>query len=746
MRNIGTALLTLFFATGTCSLVAQTSDSTVTPNEANAGISRQENSGTEQDGLPASGDSTGENDDSTVVYEAAFFAPYNPINANDMLDRIPGVSVGGGGPGGNRGPGGGNGGRGLGTGGNLLINGQRIAGKGNSTSDQLNRIAARDVRRIEIIRNTSGDLNVRGASEVINIVLFEGLSSPSTSVELVNRLNHDNTFETGGSISHSRQIGNFQAMVNLEARPNYENRDNRESSFSPEGELLGTLFETDIRDKDEYTLSTNMSYNSDGHRMQLNTQYQDGDHPRPIQRNFIDFTESGPVASVQHDLTDNIQNSWEIGGDYEYNFDNGSRASVLFVVNDRNRDSVRERFESDPIGAPLNKNLFIESNQQTSEQIVQGNYNFSLNDAHSLRVGVERAITQLDSSLFLGSISGSEPPSSQTGGLPPLPDSSNFGTTVEETRYEGFVYHNWNLNERMSLESSLFLEDFKIAQTGVFMSSRDFDFVRPSVDYRFNLADNFQIRASVRRDIEQLSFAYFAATENEEDRDQDIDAGNPQLEPEESWRYEVGMEYRLPNDVGVFNARVFYQDIENYIGKIDATTDPESPISATGNIGPAERYGLILDASSRLTYFNLPDAILTANLALFDSEIVEPFLGNKQRIGGRGRASVSFRHDITSLALSYGLEYRSSIDGGEYDIDITTITRDDGRPSLDLFVSRVFFDDVTVRLESDNTLDGSRCRIRYRFDGTTIDGTLREIEDSCSSRYRRLTLSIQTTF
>ena len=61
-------------------------------------------------------------DDSTVVYPAAFFEPYSPVSANDMLDRIPGVSVGGGG----------GGGRGLGTGGDLLINGQRLAGKDNS--------------------------------------------------------------------------------------------------------------------------------------------------------------------------------------------------------------------------------------------------------------------------------------------------------------------------------------------------------------------------------------------------------------------------------------------------------------------------------------------------------------------------------------------------------------------------------------------------------------------------------------
>ena len=90
---------------------------------------------------------------------------------------------------------------------------------------------------------------MRGASEVINVILLASQSRSSTTVELVNRLNHDDTLETGGSVAWSQQVGNFQALVNLEARPNYENRDNREVRLGPNNELVGTLFETNIRDQ-----------------------------------------------------------------------------------------------------------------------------------------------------------------------------------------------------------------------------------------------------------------------------------------------------------------------------------------------------------------------------------------------------------------------------------------------------------------------------------------------------------------
>ncbi|MDG1181067.1 MAG: TonB-dependent receptor plug domain-containing protein [Gammaproteobacteria bacterium] len=681
-----------------------------------------------------------ESANSTVIYTADSFSQYNPITASDLLDRIPGVSLRGGGPGSGRGD------RGLGTGGNLLINGQRIAGKGNSARDQLDRITAAEVERIEIIRDTSGALNVRGASEVINVILLASQSRSSTTVELVNRLNHDDTLETGGSVAWSKQVGNFQALVNLEARPNYENRDNREVRLGPNNEVVGTLFETNIRDQQENTLSSNMSYSLGDHRMQLNALIREGDHPRPVRRDFVDFTDAGLVNRIEEEDVNREESNWEVGGDYEFSFDDGSRLSALFVANNEIRNNVRERYSANPAEEGLSKNLFIDSRQERQEFIIQGNYNFSITETQSLRVGIESADTQLDSSLLIGSSSGSEPASASVGGLSPLLSVSNPGTKVQEIRYEGFAFHNWTLSDRSSLESSLVYETSEISQTGAVNKTRDFQFWRPSFDYRFNITENFRFRGTVKRSVSQLSFSSFAATTNEEDRDLNALAGNPELEPQTSWDYEGQLEYRLPNDGGVISSNISYSDIDNYIGRINATIDPNEPLSATGNVAPAKRWAMFNRASIRLNSLSLPNAILGVTLGLFDSEIIDPFLKTKQRIGGRGFAGINFRHDITSLGLSYGIDYSHSIWGGNYDIDIKTITRNDRERSLDLFVSKVWFEDWTFRLESDNTLGASRCRYRQRFDGTTINGAISLIQDSCSSRYRRLNLSIQTTF
>ena len=72
---------------------------------------------------------------------------------------------------------------------------------------------------------------------------------------------------------------------------------------------------------------------------------------------------------------------------------------------------------------------------------------------------------------------------------------------VEETRYENFVVHNWQINDRMSLESSLIYETSTIEQSGDVSNKRDFDFLRPKLDYRFDITQSFQLRAKIEKNV-----------------------------------------------------------------------------------------------------------------------------------------------------------------------------------------------------------------------------------------------------
>lgn len=676
-------------------------------------------------------------EDSTVIYPASFFQPYNPVSVNDMIDRIPGVSLSGGG-----------GGRGLGSGGDLLINGQRLAGKDNSPQDQLRRIAAREVDRIEIIRGTSSDLAVRGSGQVVNVVLQDADTRASTSVEISTDRHTDGTLQPGATISHSRQTGNLNAVISLQADPKYNHNQRDEVSYTPALVPTELMTEDNVRDRMNYQASTLIGYRTGQHRMQLNALYGTSDHPVDILRQYRSPQSPDTLTRVEREPIDYVKHNWELGGDYEFEFDNGSNLLFLFVVNDDTDDNVRERFltEAPQTAGNEHKALYIESNSRTRERIAQGTYSWSLVDGQDLQLGVERAQTILDSSLFIGRQSGDTAPSPQYGNLRPALTLSNPGSSVEEMRHEGFAVHNWTLNDRMTLESSLVYETSEISQTGTVSQSRDFQFWRPSVDYRFNITNSLQLRATVARQVQQLSFGNFTATVNNSDTEKDADAGNPNLVPTKEIRYELTMEYRLPNDAGVVSSRFFMRDLEDQIGRINVSSNPDRPVSAAGNIGDAKRWGVYLDGSTRLGSLGLPDAIVSSSLYLFDSEVTHPILGTKERINGRGRAQIGFRHDVIDWNLNYGFDYGHPFNGGEHNIDVNTIDTYEQGSSLTMFVSTVLFDDVTFRLESNNTLDSESCRKRVRYNGLAAYGDVSEIENSCWGSGQKLALKVRKTF
>ena len=67
-------------------------------------------------------------DSASITYPASYFAEFEAVSVNDMLNRIPGIALA---LDGNQVPSLGNNDRGLGAESQILINGKRLAGKAN---------------------------------------------------------------------------------------------------------------------------------------------------------------------------------------------------------------------------------------------------------------------------------------------------------------------------------------------------------------------------------------------------------------------------------------------------------------------------------------------------------------------------------------------------------------------------------------------------------------------------------------
>lgn len=686
-------------------------------------------------------------DNATVTYPASYFAQYEPYSVSDMLNRIPGITVAqGGGPGPQGGPGssGGADRRGLGAGGDqVLINGRRIAGKENEGNQQLSRIPASQVQYIEIIRGTSGDLDVRGGSQVINIVLLESQSRSSTAFEVNVDHYHDGKLQPGAKLSITGQREALSYFLSAEQEPRWEFRDGFETSINPDGSLNDTVDRDDTRDSSPVTLTSNLGYEITGNdTVHLNLQWVDGDGPASTARTITDYDFSPAVVTREYDDIPATNRSWEIGGDYEHRFANGSRFKTLFIVNEREDDSTRETFI---LGDNTIKDLFLANYERNRERIIRSSYTFELGTGQALELGMEQARTTLDTSLQLGRNTGGAG-ATAFGGLTPV---TNANGTVEEDRAEYFAIHNWQINSRMSLETTLLYETSEITQSGDVSKSRDFDFFRPKLDYRFDITPSLQFRASITKDVAQLSFSDFTASISGGDDDQDALAGNPDLRQEQSVRYETNLEYRLPDDAGVINTNLFYHDLEDIIDRVDVST-PTRILSANGNIGDGERYGVNIDASLRLGFLSQPGMLLTSRLQLEESSVTDPFLGIDRRLSRQGKGSVRFgyRHDITGRRnLNYGFNWNHSFSGDNIAWDIDKIEDYDQGDQLSLFLETVAWAGLTYRLEAMNALNTGRCRIRSRYVGGTIaTGVLNEIEDSCSETGVKYALKVRGTF
>ena len=363
-------------------------------------------------------------------------------------------------------------------------------------------------------------------------------------------------------------------------------------------------------------------------------------------------------------------------------------------------------------------------------------------------MGAERAQTILDSNLALGIRSNNGIASAAFGGLVPVP-VSNSNSTVEEMRYEPFVIHNWIFNPKASLETSVLYEDSEITQRGDVSKQRDFSFVKPKVDFRYDLTPTIQLRGTLEKIVEQLSFRDFVAATDDRDEDSNVQFGNENLRQEWYWNYEFNAEYRLPSDIGVLSGRLYYEDWHDRIERIDVSPSENDLQGANGNIGDGEKYGIDLNSSIRMRMIGQPNLLITASINVEDSKITDPFLGIERRMqySRRGRTNLSFRYDLPSRNINWGARLSNSFDGNRKIYDVTDIEYSEGDPYWSVFVEWISPQNITFRLDANRIINnGEFCRERRRFEGRISDGILKEIEDQCSSSGHTVSLRIAGTF
>lgn len=103
-------------------------------------------------------------------------------------------------------------------------------------------------------------------------------------------------------------------------------------------------------------------------------------------------------------------------------------------------------------------------------------------------------------------------------------------------------------------------DDFVLVEA--ISSGNDYTDVLPSLNIRYDVTDEVVARAAVSSSVVRPLFESVASRISVEDNEAEI--GNPDLEPYNSWNYDVSLEY-YPSELSVLSAGMFYKELEDFI-------------------------------------------------------------------------------------------------------------------------------------------------------------------------------------
>lgn len=659
----------------------------------------------------------------TVVYGQDFFAKYpNAVSALDLIRRIPGTQ-----------PildSGNNDNRGFSSNDDrILINGKRMSGKSNDSESALGRITLDKVLRVEIIRGSSPDVKVSGQEAILNIVLKEGAATKgSGSWRADARVTKGPEVGFGGFLSYGSTISKLDYFVSLETIPRQRRFDQSELLFDADGVLLGRLDEITGREHRENKITTNLAYSFNGDTtLRLNGQYKDRTQTLNTRGRRFDPDSMGGLLFLGP--TRRVETfdrpEFEIGGDFETSFGSNWTFKLLALYS---REDTTEGQREDRLitnGDPQDDfEIFLGT--LSTEMIGRASLTWAASAAHSIEFGSEMAINRLTSLLEFSELQGSV--------LVPI-DIPGADTKIKETRNESFIIHTWKINDKASLESSIFTEYSKIDQTGDFVQSRTFFFVKPSFDFRYNFTPENQLQISLRRVVDQLDFGDFASSTSGDD---EITAGNSDLRPQWRWDLEASFEHRLKNDGGRIKLTALHQEHRDRIERLEVTPG----VPGNGNIGNGTRQEIKLEGSFRMIGLGLPDLVIEPETGYNRTRINDGFTGKVRRFNTWNAywAMLRMRHDLTKLGLSYGLEAARYGHWNFHDID--ELVEHPARNRVQIFIEKQIFSAIVLRFDAFELTNADDGRVRTRFDDGIATGivTNREVRDFREGRRYQISL------
>lgn len=566
-----------------------------------------------------------------ATYPAGFFSAFSPKSALDMLRNLPGFQI----------REGDSNTRGLGKATeNVLVNGQRLSGKSDGLYDQLGRIPASNVVRIEII--DGAHLSIPGLSgQVANIVTGGNSFSGQFGWNGEVRPHFSHPGYLGGEVSVTGTRGRVEYTLGLS---NDEGRGAYGGPYSIRDADGAVIEARDGRlwsDNDDPKVSAGFKYRGPGSTVgNLNLSYQ---------RQYSTFAEDEVRLPVSEAARNWLLNgryrayNYEISGDYEFPLV-GGRLKLIglerYKLAHRDESAVISfADESDPVGGRFLQDL------SSGERIARAEYGWKWGQA-DWQIALEGAFNRLDEQGALFDLS-------PTGEFVAVPFPGGTGG-VRESRYEGSLSYGRPLSSKVTLQLLAAAESSTISQTGANSLSRTFFRPKGTASLAWAPEKGLDISLKVERAVGQLDFDDFLARVFLDLGNQN--SNNADLVPSQQWNFDLEAKKELGR-WGSTNLLLFARLYDDYIDVIPLPDGGEG----RGNIPNAHRYGLQWTSTFNLDPIGFRGAKIDSDIVLQTSSLIDPVTKQKRQISYLATrvVNVSLRHDIPHSNWAWGAAIES---------------------------------------------------------------------------------------
>ena len=244
-------------------------------------------------------------------------------------------------------------------------------------------------------------------------------------------------------------------------------------------------------------------------------------------------------------------------------------------------------------------------------------------------------------------------------------------------------------------------------------ASSSYTSVLPGVHLRYDIAGDWVMRGAVTKTIARPSFGDISPRASINRDDEEVELGNPQLDPYESLNIDLSFE-RYIGESGIFSAGVFHKSIDGYIVQTWTNEDPAFPgydVTRPINGEDAKVLGVELNWQQKLDFLPGPWSGLLVGLSgtWLDTEFEA---GTEDRAGETFSlplsserlysAHIGWENDriSTRLAAVHRSEYLDEIgDDARYDLWVAPNTQ------LDFSLDYKVADNWGLYFEASNLLD-----------------------------------------